>query len=635
MTNLKKTISILLSVSIIMSIFAFSDINAFADENDFKYSVINGSAVINGYTGNAKSLDIPEKLGGFTVTKVDANTFFYAKELENVNFPGTVTNISPSVFQGYVNIKEISVDDSNKNYSSKDGALFNKSQSELIIYPKGNERTSYTIPETVETICSFAFYGAENLSGIVIPNSVKTIEYYAFESCTSITEITLPASVSSIGDLAFYRCYSLENIMVNEANKVYSSENGVLFNKAKTNLISYPSANVSISYAVPETVENISAFAFDSAKNLLAVTLPEKLEAVGSNAFKNCTSLSDITVPESVKNVDSGAFHGCTALVSVKLPSSLSRINDDTFYNCINLNGITIPSTVKYIGRHAFENCQALTEVVIPSGVTEIGASAFNNCINLADISFPMSVISIGNSAFNNCAANASVKYAGSKTDWQKIRIGADNTAFNTNMRFGKLHFTDLKGYEVYNDYVEYTSLYNEYITGTNPPERTLFSPEGYVTRAMFVTILYRMAGEPYNNGKNPHKRTPFTDISNTSVYYYNAACWALDNDITNQKTFKPNQYVSREQTATFLFRYAKENNMIENDDYKSVKLSQFPDYRKINSWSYEAMQWANYNAMITGTQQGYANPQGFTKRIHASKILYGFGKACTIGNFE
>ena len=98
MTNLKKAISVLLSISIIMSLFAFSGINAFADENDFKYSVVNGSAVITGYTGNAKSLDVPEKIGGYTVTGVDANTFFYAKELESINFPSTVTTISPSVF---------------------------------------------------------------------------------------------------------------------------------------------------------------------------------------------------------------------------------------------------------------------------------------------------------------------------------------------------------------------------------------------------------------------------------------------------------------------------------------------------------------------------------------------------------
>lgn len=613
MTNLKKAISILLSISIIMSLFAFSGMNAFADENDFKYSVVNGSAVITGYTGNDKKLDVPEKIGGYTVTGVDANTFFYAKELESINFPSTVTTISPSVFQGYVNIKEITVNDANKNYSSSDGVLFNKNQSTLLIYPKGNERASYSIPNTVSLISSFAFYGAENLTEIVIPNSVKTIEYYAFESCTALTEITLPASVSSVGHLAFYRCYALESITVDDANNSFSSENGVLFNNAKTDLIWYPSAAENTVYTVSASVKNIGAYAFDSAVNLTDVTLPDGLVKIGSNAFKNCTVLSEIIIPNTVSDVDSGAFHGCTALVSVKLPSALARINDDTFFNCINLVDVQIPSAVKSIGRHAFENCRSITEIVIPETVTVIGDSAFAGCLKSIDL-----------------------KYGGSKTDWSNIEIGVENDALTSgNIRFGKLNFVDIYGYDEYTDYIKYTSLYNEYISGTNPPACTVFAPETYLTRAMFVTILYRMAGEPYSGGRNPHKRTPFYDITNTSIYYYDAACWALDNGVTDQTYFKPNNYVSREQTATFLFRYAEKNNLIEDESYKSVKLNQFSDYRNVSSWAAEAMQWANYNGMITGTQQKTLNAQGYTKRVHASKILYGFGKACGIGNFE
>lgn len=613
MTNLKKAISILLSISIIMSLFAFSGMNAFADENDFKYSVVNGSAVITGYTGNAKNLDVPEKIGGYTVTGVDANTFFYAKELESINFPSTVTNISPSVFQGYVNIKEITVNNANKNYSSSDGVLFNKNQSTLLIYPKGNERASYSIPNTVSLISSFAFYGAENLIEIVIPESVETIEYYAFESCTAVTEITLPASVSSVGHLAFYRCYALESITVDDANNSFSSENGVLFNNVKTELIWYPSAAENTVYTVPASVKSIGAYAFDSAVNLADVTLPGGLVKIGSNAFKNCTALSEIIIPNTVSEVDSGAFHGCTALVSVKLPSALARINDDTFFNCINLVDVQIPSAVKSIGRHAFENCRSITEIVIPETVTVIGDSAFAGCLKSIDL-----------------------KYGGSKTDWSKIEIGVENDALTSgNIRFGKLNFVDIYGYDEYTDYIKYTSLYNEYISGTNPPACTVFAPENYLTRAMFVTILYRMAGEPYSSGRNPHKRTPFYDITNTSIYYYDAACWALDNGVTDQTYFKPNNYVSREQTATFLFRYAEKNNLIEDDSYKSVKLNQFSDYRNVSSWAAEAMQWANYNGMITGTQQKTLNAQGYTKRVHASKILYGFGKACGIGNFE
>lgn len=141
-----------------------------------------------------------------------------------------------------------------------------------------------------------------------------------------------------------------------------------------------------------------------------------------------------------------------------------------------------------------------------------------------------------------------------------------------------QLPFTDIAEYEDYSGYVAYTSLYNKFITGSNPPVRNMFSPKDSITRAMFVTILYRMVGEPYKNA-NPYKASPFTDIKDKSVYYYDAACWALDKKITTEKTFKPYDAVTRQQTATFLFRYAKENNLIKNDDYLKVDLSQYPDY--------------------------------------------------------
>ena len=201
-------------------------------------------------------------------------------------------------------------------------------------------------------------------------------------------------------------------------------------------------------------------------------------------------------------------------------------------------------------------------------------------------------------------------------------------------VEMSRLPFVDLSGYDDYSGYVAYTSLYNSFITGSNPPVRNMFSPKDSITRAMFVTILYRMTGEPYQNA-NTYPSTPFTDITDTSVYYYDAACWALKNGITTETTFKPYDNVSREQTATLLFRYAQKNGTVGDDAYKNVNLNSYPDYNDVHSWAVEPLQWANYNGMITGTQQGYINPVGATQRIHATKILYGFGKACNIGNFE
>ena len=212
----------------------------------------------------------------------------------------------------------------------------------------------------------------------------------------------------------------------------------------------------------------------------------------------------------------------------------------------------------------------------------------------------------------------------------------AGKTKLSRDKADAQKQFIDIAGFEKYDDYIAYTSVYNEFVRGTNPPANNVYSPQRTIERAMMVTILYRLAGEPYKNA-NPYEKTPFADITNTQAYYYDAACWALDMGITTETTFKPFNAVSREETATFLYRYAVENGLIfEYDEYyKGVDLSVYKDYRNIHSWAYEAMQWANFNGMITGTEQGYANPQGATQRVHASKILYGFGKNCDIGNFK
>lgn len=209
----------------------------------------------------------------------------------------------------------------------------------------------------------------------------------------------------------------------------------------------------------------------------------------------------------------------------------------------------------------------------------------------------------------------------------------AGDTAIPITKADAQKQFVDLAGFEKYDDYIAYTSVYNEFVRGTNPPTNNVYSPVRTIERAMMITILYRLAGEPYKDG-NPHEKTPFTDITDTNAYYYDAACWALDLGITTETTFKPFNAVSRQETAAFLFRYAQIFDLIPNENYKESSIEGYHDYDTIRPWAVEPLQWANYNGMITGTEQGYANPEGVTYRVHASKILYGFGKNCDIGNF-
>jgi len=282
-----------------------------------------------------------------------------------------------------------------------------------------------------------------------------------------------------------------------------------------------------------------------------------------------------------------------------------------------------------------YDKRQYIDKAIIHSGITVIGDYAFYDCYNLKSITIPSTVREIGiinGGVFLDCYNLKDIYFIGTEEQWNQIKITKEYEMFNPNIHF-LISFNDLSSFNNYCDYVAYTSVYNSFIAGTNPPYYTEFSPRTAITRAMFVAILYRMAGNPYD-GANPYASNPFSDI-NTSAYYYNAACWALDEGITNQKTFKPNNNVTREQTARFLYAYAESKGLLGDEAYKDVNLGKYPDYNSVHSWAVEPLQWANYNDMITGTQQGYINPQGATQRIHATRILYGFGKVCNIGNFE
>jgi len=175
----------------------------------FNYTTNNGTITITGYSGPGGAVVIPSTINGLPVTRIGDFAFYYCTSL------GAIT-----------------VDALNSVYSSEDGVLFNKSQTLLIQCP-GGKAGSYTIP-----------------------NSVTNIEDGAFFSCTSLASVTIPNSVTSIGNEAFHYCTSLSAITVDALNSVYSSEDGVLFNKSQTLLIQCPEGKAG-SYTIPNSVTSI------------------------------------------------------------------------------------------------------------------------------------------------------------------------------------------------------------------------------------------------------------------------------------------------------------------------------------------------------------------------------------------
>ena len=127
------------------------------------------------------------------------------------------------------------------------------------------------------------------------------------ESLSLVKSITIPDSVEIISEYAFDCCAELAEFKVDGKNNFFSAENGVLFNKDKTELIAYPKGK-SGNYVIPNSVTDIVY-----------------------GAFYECDGLTDITIPSSVKSIESRAFESCFSLTSVTIPSSVTHIGEEAF----------------------------------------------------------------------------------------------------------------------------------------------------------------------------------------------------------------------------------------------------------------------------------------------------------------
>ena len=357
------------------------------------------------------------------VTEIKSSAFKDCTSLTSITIPSSVTSIGDGVFGGCAKLSGIWVNPNNSAYSNDaSGVLFNKAKTALICCPQ-NISGAYEIPTGVTNIRIGAFADCIGLTSVVIPNSVTSIDFSAFYNCTALTSITIPNSVKKIECPAFRGCAGLTGIWVDSDNPTYSSkENGVLFNKEKTELICCP-GGFSGTYEIPDSVTKVGAYAFSDCADLTNVIIPDSVTSIDYCAFYNCTGLTGAIIPDSVTLIASLAFCNCTALTNVSIGSK-AYIQSLAFSRCDNLSGIwvspdnlifssdengvlfnkdktslvccpggisgayEIPDSVTSIEYYAFSDCAGLTSVTVPENVTSIGTDAFRNCAGLTSVCF-------------------------------------------------------------------------------------------------------------------------------------------------------------------------------------------------------------------------------------------------------
>lgn len=179
--------------------------------------------------------------------------------------------------------------------------------------------------------------------------------------------------------------------------------------------------------------------------------------------------------------------------------------------------------------------------------------------------------------------------------------------------------YRDVRSNAWYYGFVAYVSQ-NSLMTGTSP---TTFSPNGSMSRAMVVMVLYKMNGAPSVAGMH----TPFRDVP-ADQWYTSAVTWAYNCGVvggTSATTFSPGNDITREQMMTMFYAYAKYMNY---NTMAVADLSAYPDSGDVSSWAQTCMGWAVANTFISGVKENdgdYLRPQGTATRAQAAVILYRF----------
>ena len=353
------------------------------------------------------------------VTTIPSCAFHNCLDITSVKFPNSLIEIGYGAFENCNNLTSIVIPNGVETIS--DYAFYNCTNLEYLTFDENSQ---------IFSIGSCAFKNCSSLMSINFPSSLKNIYFNSFDNCSCLTTVKVGKAATSIP--SFNGCHLLELIVVDDSNSVYSSQNGILYNKEKTNIIIVPQ-NIQGDVIIPAgvTIINKETFynrdklvsvrfednsaliricdsAFRGCTNLTQISLPSGVTTIEHNVFMDCKSLKALTIPNSVTSIENGAFSG-SGIESIMMPNSITSIEYNTFYECHNLLSIAIPDSVEQIGGNAFRSCHSLTTVIIPNSVTTIESGAFEGCNSLQLITLPNSIVDICDDAFRGCTKLESI----------------------------------------------------------------------------------------------------------------------------------------------------------------------------------------------------------------------------------
>ena len=412
----------------------------------------DGTASVVGYTGDPVSVHIPETVSldgseyrvtsigmrafedcsslisihiSDTVTLLEYGAFMGCSSLREVTGMGGVTELPESVFEdcsslgsftvlscvdyiqpmafaGCASIDGFEVEEGNTSYIGCEGSVLTADGSILVAAP-GNTEGTYTVPETVTELYEGVFLGSA-LTSIDVGDAVSEIPRMAFRDSAELVSVRIGSSVTDIRYDAFRGCASLLSIDVSPDNSEYSSEDGILYDRDRTTLVTCPQG-ISGSLTIDVPVKALGDEAFWDCRLLTHVELPDGLTTMGGWAFGECSSLLSVGIPDSVTSMGYACFSG-SGITELIVPAGVTDMNG-VLHGCEDLAWIDVsPGNTAFVSEDGILYSMDMTVLVkVPSttegdftirdGVIDAGHDPFTECYRITSITVPDSVTSL------------------------------------------------------------------------------------------------------------------------------------------------------------------------------------------------------------------------------------------------
>ena len=528
--------------------------------------------------------------------------------------------------------------------------------------------------DSVREIGMYAFYGCGSMSDIVLPEKMTEIGEHAFDGCTSLTSVAIPDGVKEISNSAFAGCSGLRSASLGTGVTMIGAE--AFSGCATLELVNFPEGLRQVGTAAfrgcaslaaaefPDSVVNLGESAFENCTSLASVRLPAGLMTLNSSVFERCDALKQIILPETIRRISAAAFEWCSGLERVYIPVSVNFLGVYGFGECISLKDVYYAGTqeqwealqgnmssgndaltlasVHLAHAHSYtdtvkiptcteqgytiKTCECGYSFVDPDSITQsvphtyggwtviqpaacgtAGAEKRVCTVCGAEETREIAALEHVFGAWKTTTA-ADCETAGKETRSCTL-CGVEEQREIPVLSCPSEAYQDLSTSAWYHKSVD-NMIRSGYMVGVGAGR---FAPDMELSRAMFVTILYQMAGE-----QPTETETAFTDVS-ADAWYAPAVAWAFANGIvsgTSETTFSPNAPATREQIVTILMRYSGAA------EPETDVLGGFQDASAVSDFALPAMNWAVANGIISGRGNGMLSPKDSATRAECCQII-------------